>query len=307
MPDSTREGPAEDGAQGSFAERPLLVLALGGNALSPPKAHAEADAYAPERVIVERTARSLEGLMRAEFRLLIVHGNGPQVGRLLQSDPGRGNLDIHVAQTQGELGYLLLAALQEVEAVCVLTRVVVTEPLGQPVKPIGPWLAQPVAGQAGVVMAGGWRATVPSPRPAQVVERVAIESLLRSHHVVAGGGGGVPVDGLGRPLQCVVDKDWVASLLAVSLNAQHLVFATDVAAVYQQFGRAGARALATLDVAQARAMVEAGQAAAGSMAPKLSSAADYVAATGRPAHICGLEAVAAAIAGAAGSGTRIIA
>jgi carbamate kinase len=123
--------------------------------------------------------------------------------------------------------------------------------------------------------------------------------------VVAGGGGGVPIDEDGRPLDCVVDKDWVASLLAVALDAQHLVFATDVECVYDGYDRADARALGTLAVRQARAMIDDGTAAPGSMAPKLASAADYVVATGRSAYICGLTGVVEAVSGAARAGTLI--
>ena len=86
----------------TFAERPLLVLALGGNALSPPAT--AGDDYPVEREIIGRTGVLLNQLTETGHRLLIVHGNGPQVGRLLRQDPARGNLDIHIAQTQGELG-----------------------------------------------------------------------------------------------------------------------------------------------------------------------------------------------------------
>lgn len=289
-----------------FRSRPLVVIALGGNALSPPTADVGADEYAPERAIITRTAETLDGLIKAGYRLLIVHGNGPQVGRLLQSDPVRGNLDIHVAQTQGELGYLLTAALNGAPVVCVLTRVVVNEPLGPPVKAVGPVLEHVPAGQSGIRAGAGWRVTVPSPRPDRVQESRAVSELLCSHHVVAGGGGGIPVDELGRPLNCVVDKDWVASLFAVALDAEHLVFATDVDAVYDDFGKTDARSVPSLSVVQARAMIDAGGVAPGSMAPKLGSAADFVAATGRTAHICGLARVDAAMAGSPDAGTVVV-
>ena len=123
---------------GSDAQ-PLLVVALGGNALSPPARGGEG--YAEERRIVAQTARTLRDLAGQGHRLLIVHGNGPQVGRLLRTDPEPGNLDIHVAQTQGELGYLIARELAPEPVVGLLTRVVVSEPLGAPVKPIGPILA----------------------------------------------------------------------------------------------------------------------------------------------------------------------
>ena len=204
-----------------FSERPLLVLALGGNALSPPSK--AGDDYPIEREIVNRTAWLLDQLTAAGYRLLIVHGTGPQVGRLLRQDPAHGNLDIHIAQTQGELGYLLAAAMREL-AVCVLTRVVVGASPGKPVKPIGPILEVEPQNQPAIRVGDGWRLIVPSPRPVEVVEQAAIRALLEQQHVIAGGGGGVPLTASGKVVSGVVDKDWVAALLAIRLDAAPLVF-----------------------------------------------------------------------------------
>lgn len=280
----------------------LLVVALGGNALSPPGRSAEG--YADERRIVAETARTLRRLADQGHRLLIVHGNGPQVGRLLRADPEPGNLDIHVAQTQGELGYLLAKELAPESVVGVLTRVIVTEPLGAPVKPIGPILAERPKNVASVPAAGGWRITVPSPKPARVVEVKAVAQLLKTSHVVAGGGGGVPLDEEGGPLECVVDKDWVASLFAVGLHAERLVFATDVAGVYPDPEQQGDR-IDQLTVAAAEELLEVGAVAAGSMAPKLASAIEFVSSMGRPAGICDLARLAAFAGGDESAGTLI--
>jgi carbamate kinase len=186
-----------------------------------------------------------------------------------------------------------------------MTRAVVTDPLGLPVKPIGPFLDEAPVAEPCIGSQRGWRVTVPSPRPARIVEAGAIGLLLQSHHVVAGGGGGVPVDDGGDPLNCVVDKDWVACLLAIDLDAEHLVFATDVDAVYRQYGQRRAQAVSQLSIPEAQRMIKAGDVGAGSMAPKLASASDYVLATSRPAHICGLADVVDAVAGRSGSGTVI--
>jgi len=286
-------------AHSTFDRRPLLVLALGGNALSPPAT--TGDDYPVEREIVGRTAVLLDTLANAGYRLLIVHGNGPQVGRLLRQDPAHGSLDIHIAQTQGELGYLLESAMRET-AVCLLTRVIVDADPGPPVKPIGPVLEtrpQEPATRSGT----GWRLIVPSPRPLAVVELPAIETLLERQHVIAGGGGGIPQTESGTAVRGVVDKDWTAALLAIRLDAACLVFATDVAGVFADPQVLSGVPLASLDLKAARSLIQRGVAAPGSMAPKIESAVDFAAATGRSALICALDEIEGAIAGEAG--TRI--
>ena len=282
----------------SFAKRPLLVLALGGNALSPPAA--AGDDYPVERGIISRTGKLVDQLTQTGHRLLVVHGNGPQVGRLLREDPAHGNLDIHIAQTQGELGYLLAAAMHD-PAVGILTRVVVGANPGPPVKPIGPVLQTRPHDEPAVRAGDGWRMIVPSPRPLEVMEKAAIQRLLEEQHVIAGGGGGIPHNDAGEVVHGVVDKDWVAALLAIRLNAAHLVFATDVAGVLADPRAPSAAPLPSLDQTSARTLIERGVAAPGSMAPKLESAIDFAEATGRSARICALEQIAAALAGSAGT------
>ena len=290
-------------AQRAFSQRPVLVVALGGNALAPPIAGV--DHYQRERDIVAQTGAAMAQLASSRYRLVIVHGNGPQVGRLLQSDPdpdpNRSNLDIHVAQTQGELGYLLMAAINAPTA-CLLTRVVVEPELGPPVKPIGPILdSAPAAPAQATQVAGGWRIVVPSPQPVSIVELDAISELLQTHHVIAGGGGGVPLSASGEAVSAVVDKDWVASLLAVELGAEHVIFATDVDGVYANFGTRNAKHLDRLSTSQARRLLQNDQLAAGSMAPKVASASQFATATGRTAHICALRDIQTTLAGASGT------
>ncbi len=281
-----------------FRDRPLLVLALGGNALSPPAA--VEDDYQLEREIVTRTAGTLNELTAQGYRLLIVHGNGPQVGRLLQQDPGHGNLDIHIAQTQGELGYLLADAMDE-PSVCLLTRVTVADP-GPPVKPVGPVQAVRPTGPA-ARSGAGWRVLVPSPRPVQVEEFSAVAALLNTKHVIAGGGGGIPRTAAREPVNGVVDKDWIAALLAIRLSAEHLIFATDVAGVYEDPTMIEGKPVEQLTPAQAHRLIASGDASPGSMGPKLESASNFATETGRTAGICALDKIDSALLGLAG--TRI--
>ncbi len=282
-------------------ELPLLVVALGGNALNPP---AGDQGYAAERAAAALAARSLATLAAQGWRLLVVHGNGPQVGRLLRDDADSGNLDIHVAQTQGELGYLLAEALEQASGqptVALVTRALVdpADPaFGAPTKPIGPLLpTRPAQGPA-VQLAGGWRRTVASPHPQTVVEERAIATLLREQHVIAGGGGGIALVRTAagsQGLAGVIDKDWMAARLAIALDARALVYATNVAGVEDGHGAPGARLQPRLTVAQARALLTAGVLGEGSMAPKVESAVDFVSATGRPARILHCDALARAL------------
>ncbi|MEZ5597064.1 MAG: hypothetical protein R3E84_11830 [Pseudomonadales bacterium] len=306
--------------------RGILALALGGNALSP----ADAQGYAIERDRIAFTGNTLRRLAHTGWRLLIVHGNGPQVGRLLDADAQAENLDIHTAQTQGELGYLLARELAG--SVSLVTRVHVHDSetrmpvhqaaqagdrvpvqegqtvmsrsaLAPAVKAIGPLLAQPPAGVASIPYRTGWRQVVPSPLPHAVIELLAIRRLLTTHHVIAGGGGGIPLDCENTPVNGVVDKDRVAALLAIAVGATRLVFATDVDGLFTGFDTPHARLVPTLSLQAGEDMLAAGEASAGSMGPKLESALQFARQTGREALICRWDALEIALSGAAG--TRI--
>ncbi len=274
---------------------PLLVLAVGGHGLSRPN---ERD-YAGERRRIRELRPALASLAE-QYRLLVVHGNGPQVGRLLNGS-GVRDLDIHTAQTQGELGYLLTLALPA-PAVALLTRVTVGDELGPAVKPIGPVYQTRPSDADSLPARDGWRVAVPSPQPGAVLETAAIAELLETHHVVAGGGGGIPLNMDMEPLDAVIDKDWVAARLAIALEADMLVFATDVPAVYRDFDAGRNEPVRTMDLAVAEAMLAEGL-DAGSMAPKLGSAVAFARQTRKPACICAVEDIVAAVAG--GAGTRI--
>lgn len=291
--------------------QPLLVVALGGNAVSPPRGD---PSLATERQVIDRALQEIAMLAAGNSRLLIVHGNGPQVGRLLEASGGdTAQLDIHVAQTQGELGYLLAAGLDARlgggRTVAVVTRVLVDpadDAFRHPSKPIGPVRKERPAGLEVAPVAGGqgWRRVVASPRPLAVVEIDAIAQLLQTHHVVAGGGGGVAVGetaGIVPPCAAVIDKDWVAALLAVSLDAERLVFVTDVIHAFDRYGQSDQAHIHSMSVGEARSRLAAGVFGPGSMQPKIESAVQFAAATGRPAVIATLGEIEAALAGRAGT------
>jgi carbamate kinase len=297
------------------ASGPLVVVGVGGNALSPPGG---SQSIEDERKAVTAAARELAELARSGQRLLIVHGNGPQAGRLLEAERAdAGALDAIVAQTQGELGYLIGEALDaELGAdstVALVTRVLVDgdDPaLAEPTKPVGPVLAEaPVDAPAIRQPDGsGWRRVVASPRPEKVVELEAIRSLLERWHVVAGGGGGVALaehsDGEtgGRSaVPAIVDKDYVASMLGVALGATELVFVTDVPTVFESFGAEPEGALRQMSVAEARSLLASGACPAGSMGPKVESCIEFVEATGGRAVITTVGEVEAALRGEAGT------
>jgi carbamate kinase len=291
---------------------PLYVIALGGNAVAPPRGDLS---FATERAAIEGAAAELAALARTGGRLLVVHGNGPQVGRLLAAgglgDPG--SLDVHVAQTQGELGYLLAEALDarlgHDACAALVTRVLVDEQdpaFAHPTKPIGAVLsaAPPGTPAARTPDGSGWRRVVASPRPVKVIEQAAIAALLTTHHVIAGGGGGVPLAGSSssrRARPAVIDKDWVAALLAGALSAERLVFVTDVSHAFTRFGQADQREIHTMSLVEARAHLDAGTFAPGSMAPKVESAVAFVEATRRPAVITALGSLERALRGATGT------
>jgi len=309
--------------------RPLAVVAFGGNALLEPDDHGTIE---EQRGHAENAAQWLVELARRNHDVVIVHGNGPQVGQvLIQMEEGAtkvppGTLDIAVAETQGSVGFLLETALRNRfaaegigrEVVTMLSIVVVDrEDPGfiQPTKPVGPFYprfrAAALERDHGWNMAEdagrGWRKVVASPRPLEVLGVPALRHLLASGHVViAGGGGGIPVVREGAALvgvEAVVDKDRTAALLARELSADLLIILTGVPRVVKNFGRKNAQPIAELNVREARKLLGMKHFPPGSMGPKIEAAADFVEATGREALITDIEHLAEAIAGS--HGTRI--
>jgi carbamate kinase len=265
--------------------------------------------------------------------MIVVHGNGPQVGNLLlQSEIASDRvppqtLDFCVAQTQGSLGFLLeLAFANELpragfrkEVVTFLTQVEVdgADPAFlSPSKPIGPFFTAERAallaeshGWTMVEDAGrGWRKVVASPKPRAIRSAdVAAVLVNRGTIVIAAGGGGIPVvvpeEGDIRGVEAVIDKDYAASMLAATLSADLFIILTGVERVARDFGKPTETALAEIDLAAARAMLAEGQFPPGSMGPKIDAAVRYVEAGGREVLITRAESLEAALEGK--SGTRI--
>jgi carbamate kinase len=311
--------------------QPLLVIALGGNALQDPRGD---DSVESDFTRTELTAERMVGLAADRgWRLVITHGNGPQVGNhLLRSELAvvAGHLpplplEVCVADTQGGLGYMLQqcmtnafqAAGLPAVVVSLITQVIVdeTDPAFQnPSKPIGEMIREDrvvdLRAQGWDLVEdkarGGWRRIVPSPEPMEIVEAGAIRALLdEGVVVVAAGGGGVPViqadDDSLRGVAAVVDKDLASALLAADLGAQGLLIVTDVERAALSYGTAEEKPLESMTVKDARAYLDAGEFGRGSMAPKVEACCRFVEAGGDFGIITSIEQSDAALAGDAGT------
>lgn len=311
--------------------RGLAVVAVGGNALIEDEAHKTVqDQY---RAVVKCMARVVD-LIQDGWDVVLTHGNGPQVGFILRrSELARHELhevplDSCGADTQGAIGYQFQKALQNEfhrrglkrQAVTVITQVLVhgDDPAFlNPTKPIGSFMNEADAlkkrakdGWTMVEDAGrGWRRVVASPRPAQIVERDAIRTLVdRGFIVIAVGGGGIPViqqpDGDLRGVEAVIDKDFGGALLASCLPTDLFIIATTVEKVALHFHQPGERWLDTMTVSEAHRYLNEGHFAPGSMRPKVEAAAEFAATRRKPAIITDLHSLNRAVAGH--TGTRII-
>lgn len=306
----------------------LAIIAIGGNSLITDEQHRTVrDQY----VACAQTARHIAELARRGHRVLVTHGNGPQVGFILRrSELARSELhevplDSCVADTQGAIGYQLQMALSNeirswerpVPVATVVTRVLVdaADPaFARPTKPIGSFMDEATAaarrdreGWAVAEDAGrGWRRVVASPMPQAIVELDVIRSLLDAGVlVVAIGGGGIPVsaqpDGSLTGIEAVIDKDLASSLAARDLGADTLVISTAVEKVYVDFKKPTQRALDRVTLEEARALAAQGHFAAGSMGPKVAAVIDFLAAGGREAIITDPPHIVEAFEGRAGT------
>jgi carbamate kinase len=309
--------------------KPVAVVAVGGNSLAP---QGERGTFAEERRHARLAGEAIAAVLGAGYRVVVTHGNGPQVGNLLlraeraQPEVPVEPLDACVAETQGGIGYLLVQAIENAlnarrlpgGVVAMITQVVVDpgDPAFLlPTKPVGPFLSeaearereQSLGWQVGEEAGRGWRRRVPSPWPVEIVELDAIRVGLDSGAtVVAAGGGGIPVArgevGL-VGVEAVIDKDRVSAQLAEALGAELLVFLTDVDGVAWHFGQADERWLDRLGCDKAKEYLDEGEFPAGSMGPKIEAALDFLDAGGRLAIVTSAGKAAAALAGKAG--TRI--
>ncbi|MGA4622094.1 carbamate kinase [Citrobacter meridianamericanus] len=271
--------------------KPTLVVALGGNALLKRGEPLEADI---QRKNIELAARTIAQLTQ-QWRVILVHGNGPQVGLLALQNSAYDRvtpypLDILGAESQGMIGYMLQQALKnqlpQREISVLLTQVEVDAhdlAFSNPTKYIGPIYddaqAKTLHAEKGwIFKADGktFRRVVPSPQPKRIVESDAIRTLIaRDHLVICNGGGGVPVvekaDGF-HGIEAVIDKDLSAALLARQLHADALLILTDADAVYLDWGKPTQRPLAQVTPELLGEM----QFDAGSMGPKVTACAEFV-------------------------------
>jgi carbamate kinase len=304
-----------------------VTIALGGNAILRRGDRGTAEEQASH---VRGTAKELVHLIEEGDRILITHGNGPQVGDILVQNEAAKDLvpqmplDVCGAESQGLIGYMLQQSLEgelrnkkiDMPVVTVLTQVLVdrADPaFKKPTKPIGPFYT---AEQSRRLRAKGWamiedsgrgyRRVVPSPMPKEIVEGGTISSLFKAGAlVIAAGGGGVPVvrEGGGRlrGVEAVLDKDRTAALLASTMGTRTLLILTDVDGVYLDYKGPGRRRLEAMDVRMCERHLKEGQFPPGSMGPKIESAVTFVKAGGEKAIIASLERAEDALAGRSGT------
>jgi len=308
-----------------------IVIAIGGNSLIKDAKHQSVpDQYA---AVVE-TVRHITDLLEREYRVVITHGNGPQVGFiLLRSEHSRGllhqvPLDSIVADTQGALGYQLQQALENEFRRRGLKRsvaTIVTQTLvdrndaafTSPTKPIGEFYTQEQAEERMRVEqwimvedAGrGWRRVVASPKPVRIIEADVVRHLVKDGYVVvAAGGGGIPVvadaQGMLRGVPAVIDKDLASAVLANQIGADLLVISTAVEKACLNFGKPNQQELDSLSVAQAKELADSGHFSAGSMLPKVQACVHFIEHGGRESVITCPTKLSIAVSG--NGGTRIL-
>ena len=306
----------------------LAVVAFGGNALLRPE-----DRGTQEEQIAraKQAARWLAEIVRYGYKLIVVHGNGPQVGNILvQAEEASTkippqSLDVCVAQTEGSIGFMLQQAIRNRlesinvggEVATILTEVEVdaSDPaFKRPTKPIGPFFtryrAEALERDLGWTMkedsGRGWRHVVPSPRPLRILNLNTIAHMLDTAAVViAAGGGGIPVvrgrDGAWRGIEAVIDKDYASAKLASDLKADRFIILTGVPKVAIDFGKPTERFLDRMTVAEAEQHMADGQFPPGSMGPKIDSALQFVREAKQEVLITDVEVLREALEGKDGT------
>jgi len=305
-----------------------VVVALGGNAITRP---GEPGTIPQQFEHTAETLQHLRGLFQSDTRIVITHGNGPQIGNILirveeaEQRVPRLPLDTCVSDSQGGMGYMIQRLAFELfrrhgmdrTAATIITQVLVSDidpELAHPTKPIGSFYNCEEVDQIRrgkphwclvEIERGRWRRVVPSPRPVRILEEKAIARLVEAGVVViACGGGGIPVawrDGRLVGVEGVIDKDLASSLLARDLNAHKLIILTSVERVALSFGRADQRWLDAVTVRQAREHLAAGEFPPGSMGPKVEAGIEFVMHGGEECIITSAEHVTRALRGEAGT------
>lgn len=306
----------------------LAVLAMGGNSLIRDKNHI-ALSFQYERV--QETAKYIAELIAEGVRLVITHGNGPQVGfiyrrgELARSELPLIPLDICGADTQGAIGYMIEKALLnefrrrgiDKKVTAVVTQTIVDREdrsFKHPTKPIGSFMSEEeaLANKRGLGWevaedAGrGYRRVVPSPIPKKIIELDVIELLVQSGYIViAAGGGGVPVilneQGEIEGVEAVIDKDLGSAVMASGLGADTLIISTAVDAAYLNFGQEDQRPLSRVSLPEIKRYLEEGHFKPGSMKPKIEAIINFLENGGEKAIITSPENLLSAFKGKAGT------
>jgi carbamate kinase len=306
------------------SKKPTLLIALGGNALIQ---KGQEGTIAQQFENLKISIRQIAALI-SEYRIIITHGNGPQVGNLMLQQEScdavpKLPLEILVAQTQGQIGYMIESALDESlmeqgadfnPLVSLITYVVVDEKdsaFANPTKPIGPFFTGIEAEKLDyptMETSKGFRRVVASPKPVTIIEKREIQRLIDSGFIViCCGGGGIPVVRNGRAfngVDAVIDKDLVSALLATEISADLLVIATDVDGVLADFNTPNERLISQMRVNEARDFLSSSQSGSGSMGPKVEAALKFIQNGGKRAVITSIEAICDSVRGTAG--TQII-
>ncbi len=306
-----------------------LVIAIGGNAIQGEGKPATAEAQLES---VEYTAERIADIIECGYNVVIAHGNGPQVGRIVIQNEAASALtpampfDVCGAMSQGMIGYHIQQCLTKVlnrrginkTAVTLITQVVVDKDdpgFTNPTKPIGPFYveeeAQAIAAEKGYVFkedsGRGWRRVVASPKPVEIVELDAVKALNKAGFVVVTtGGGGIPVvrnaSGDLEGTAAVIDKDLAAEKLAEGLDADMLIILTAVEKVSINFNKPNQQDLDGMSTAEAKQYIAEGHFAPGSMLPKVNAAVSFVESkSGRVSIITSLEKAAEALTGSVGT------
>ncbi len=288
-----------------------IVIALGGNSLI---GAGENGTYEEQCLKLWHTAEHLLGLLGGENRVIITHGNGPQIGNLLLASEAVKHiapsmtLDICGAATQGFIGYMIQQTLAnrlrkaglKHDITTVVTQVIVDKDdaaFRNPTKPVGPFYdlneAQKLCQERGWKMiedsTRGYRRVVPSPRPIKIQQTRIIKSMLDAGEIViAVGGGGIPSvrerDGSLRGIEAVIDKDYASSHLAIDVGADTILFLTAVEKVFRDFGLPSQKGLDNLTLTEARELLAEGQFGVGSMEPKIRAAIEFLQAKDKSAR-----------------------
>lgn len=301
-------------------DMPRAVVALGGNAVTP-----EGEAgFDVQLETIRETVDRLAALRADGYELSVTHGNGPQVGARLRqqetTDTPSMPLDVLVAETQAQLGAMLQRVLDDAldeEFLTVVTQAIVDpdDPaFSEPTKPIGPYYTATEAEERSFETAKvrdekpAYRRVVASPEPQSVVESGEIAAMVdRGQGVICGGGGGVPVARTERGLvgvEAVIDKDYTTQLLATAIEADVLLFLTDVEGIYLDYGGDDQRLLRDVDAETLRERHERGVFPPGSMGPKVESCLRFLDAGGDRAIVCRPDEADAAVRGDAGTQIR---